>query len=77
MKVLVAPVDGERAASGFRGYSAYPEETSSSCRVDEEVIMSLFRRRRIHEELANRIALKAYGAGSNGKPNIPRRPLRG
>ncbi len=32
---------------------------------------------RINEELANRIALKAYGAGSDGKPNIPRMPLSG
>lgn len=39
--------------------------------------MSLFRRHRINEELSTRIALKAYGAGSDGKPNIPRMPLSG
>ncbi|MGP5070978.1 hypothetical protein ACTXI0_01105 [Arthrobacter rhombi] len=32
---------------------------------------------RINEELATKIALKAYGAGSDGKPNIPRMPLSG
>lgn len=32
---------------------------------------------RINEELANKIAMKAYGAGSDGKPNIPRMPFSG
>ncbi|WP_417217861.1 hypothetical protein [Arthrobacter sp.] len=32
---------------------------------------------RINEELANKIAAKAYGVGKDGRPNIPRMPLSG
>lgn len=32
---------------------------------------------RINEELADKIAAKAYGTGKDGRPNIPRMPFSG
>lgn len=32
---------------------------------------------RINEELANKLATRAYGLGPDGRPNIPRMPLSG
>lgn len=32
---------------------------------------------RINEELANKLAARAYGLGPDGRPNIPRMPLSG
>ncbi|MBM6622381.1 hypothetical protein JTF08_12240 [Micrococcaceae bacterium RIT802] len=39
--------------------------------------MSPIYKYRINEELANKIATKAYGTGPDGRPNIPRMPLSG
>ncbi|MDN5754376.1 MAG: hypothetical protein ACTHWW_04315 [Arthrobacter sp.] len=43
----------------------------------EQTPVSPIYKYRVDEELATRIALKAYGAGGDGKPNIPRMPLSG
>lgn len=32
---------------------------------------------RINEDLANKIATRAYGLGADGRPNIPRMPFSG
>lgn len=32
---------------------------------------------RINEELANKLAARAYGMGPDGRPNIPRMPFSG